>query len=398
MNKVLQNGENFHFKVTKNKSITAAKLIGLMKESFELTLSYLKKKTDLTKQKEAFVKRNNASYALFGFPWAFLVWIYETFPHLGRYADKSLDSPLSISHFLRWHTSKWDNIIEGDPFKYKENHTKIVHSYLTPTVREMEQRYIRIFKPYTDEVRDTSINALKAQLKGVTVLTSSAEVVDEDEDLGGHHYVPSTPRACDHAGSSGLKTSPDPSNVDDLCGHVALLDKNLLDIASFVRDERLRRIEKNKKKQQEEDKLIYFLLFQFNFLAYVLRRREEEEETEEKNTADEEDAKEQEQEEEEEEEEEEERGKDEEMKAEAEEENEKKTKEDGEKKLEEEEDKNEKVVEDELVVEQEVEKIEEEKKSSKKEEKKNEKKEVEEEEKKHEEKEVDVMGIVAELN
>ncbi|KAM3232207.1 hypothetical protein P3L10_017566 [Capsicum annuum] len=98
MNKVLQNGESFHFKVTKNKSITAAKLISLMKgnrmnnqqklkcaliwfvhtmrlakdpsekvdsdhikmatdlqlfgeypwgkESFGLTLSYLKKKTD----------------------------------------------------------------------------------------------------------------------------------------------------------------------------------------------------------------------------------------------------------------------------------------------------------------------------------------------------------------
>ncbi|KAM3268776.1 hypothetical protein P3S67_030740 [Capsicum chacoense] len=74
-------------------------------------------------------------------------------------------------------------------------------------------------------------------------------------DLGGHHYVPSPPRACDHAGSSGLKTSPDAFNDDDLRKCVALLDKSLLDIASFVRDKRLRRIDKNKKKQQEEDSI-----------------------------------------------------------------------------------------------------------------------------------------------
>ncbi|KAF3615217.1 hypothetical protein FXO37_35604 [Capsicum annuum] len=159
--------------------------------------------------------------------------------------------------------------MEGDPFKYKENNTKIVHLYLTPTVREMEQIYMKTYTPYTDEVKDTSIDALKAQLKGVAVLTLSAEVAAEDKDWGGHHYVPSPPRACDHTGSSGLKNSPNTFNDDDLRKRVVLLDKSLLDIASFVRDERLRRIKKNKKKQQEEAKLIYFLLFQFNFVAYV---------------------------------------------------------------------------------------------------------------------------------
>ncbi|KAM3327462.1 hypothetical protein P3S67_002588 [Capsicum chacoense] len=171
------------------------------------------------------------------------VWIYEAFPHLERYAGKSLDSPLPIPHLLRWHRSKCDNIMEGDPFKYKGNNTKIVHPYLTPTVREMEQRYMKTYKQHIDEVKDTFIDALKMHLKGVTILTSSAEVAAEDEDLGGHHYVPSPPRACDHAGSSGLKTSPDASNDDDLCERVALLEKSLLDIASFVREERLRRIE-----------------------------------------------------------------------------------------------------------------------------------------------------------
>ncbi|KAF3671303.1 hypothetical protein FXO37_08115 [Capsicum annuum] len=344
MNKVLQNRESFYFKVTKNKSITATKLISLMKgnklnnqqklkcalvwfvhamllakdplkkmdsdhikmvtdleffggypwgkESFELTLSYLEKKTDLTKQKKAFFKRNNISYALFGFPWAFLVWIYEAFPHLGRYAGNSLDSPLPIPHLLRWHTSKCDNIMEGDSFKYKENNTKIVHPYLTPTVREIEQRHMKTFKTYTEEVKDTSIYALKAQLKGVTVQTSSAEVTDEDEDLDGHHYVLSPPRACDHAGSSGLKTSPDVSNDDDLHERVALLEKSLLDIASLIRDERLRRIEKNKKKQQEEVAV--------TDMATTDKKGEEEkkeeEEMEENNAADEEEEEEEEEE------------------------------------------------------------------------------------------------------
>ncbi|KAM3375200.1 hypothetical protein P3S68_013914 [Capsicum galapagoense] len=139
--------------------------------------------------------------------------------------------------------------MKGDLFKYRGNNTKIVHPYLTPIVHEMEQRYMKAFKSYMDEVKDTSINALKAQLNGVTILISSSEVADEGEDLGGHHYVPSLARAYDHAGSSGLKTAPDTSNNDDLHKHVALLEKSILDVASFVRDERLKTIEKNKKKQ-----------------------------------------------------------------------------------------------------------------------------------------------------
>ncbi|KAM3233227.1 hypothetical protein P3L10_018586 [Capsicum annuum] len=137
MNKVFQYRESFYFKVKKNKSITAARMISLIKgnwltnqqilkfslvwfvhsmllakdpskkvksdhikmtanldffgrypwgeKSFELTLSYLKKK--IKQKKKAFVKRNNASYALYDFPWAILVWIYEAFPHLERYAE-----------------------------------------------------------------------------------------------------------------------------------------------------------------------------------------------------------------------------------------------------------------------------------------------------------------------
>ncbi|KAF3614251.1 hypothetical protein FXO38_35784 [Capsicum annuum] len=201
------------------------------KESFGLTLCYLEKKIDLIKKKEAFVKRNNALYALYGFPWVFMVWIYEAF---------------SSGKVCRWHTSKYDNIMEGGPFKYKGNSTKIVHPYLTLIIHGVEHRYIKIFNPYTDGVKDISIDALKTQLKDVTVLTSSAEVVDEDEDLDGHNYVPSPTCACDHVGSSGLKTTPDASNDDDLRDHkVVVTDIAAADVKAK---------EEKKKEETEEER------------------------------------------------------------------------------------------------------------------------------------------------
>ncbi|XP_015158241.1 FK506-binding nuclear protein-like [Solanum tuberosum] len=76
-------------------------------------VKYLKNKIYLKKQSEVYKERGNASYALYGFPWAFLVWIYEVFPHLSKYAKKSLDSPLHIPRLLRWHTTKSDNVVEA---------------------------------------------------------------------------------------------------------------------------------------------------------------------------------------------------------------------------------------------------------------------------------------------
>ncbi|KAM3237316.1 hypothetical protein P3L10_012345 [Capsicum annuum] len=89
------------------------------KETFQLTLDYLKKKSDLKKQREVFDEKQKEFYALFGFSWAFMVWIYVTFPHLGKFAGKPTDEPFPIPRILRWHTTKSDQIIEGDPFKYK---------------------------------------------------------------------------------------------------------------------------------------------------------------------------------------------------------------------------------------------------------------------------------------
>ncbi|KAF3659640.1 hypothetical protein FXO37_13875 [Capsicum annuum] len=203
------------------------------KEPFGLTLNYLKKKIDLTKQKEAYIKRNNASYALYGFPWAFgymrpfLIWEGTT---------KRCDYP---------------DFISGG--------------------RGPRRRF------------------------------------------GCHNYVSSLGRACDHAGLSGLKTTPDDSNDDDLRKRVSVLEKSVLDIASFVRDERLRRIKKNKKKQRDEVHLdsplrsrhqvnLEKLAVVVTNIAAANEKAEKEKkvkETEEKKATDEQDAKEEEDEEEE---------------------------------------------------------------------------------------------------
>ncbi|KAG5600155.1 hypothetical protein H5410_031525 [Solanum commersonii] len=129
-------------------------------------------KINLKKQSQVFNERGNASYALYDILWAFLVGIYEAFPHLGKYAKKSLDSPLSISRLLRWHTAKNDNIIEGDPFKLC-THT----SYLL-SVRQ-KKNYLATLNPYVDEVKDTILDALKANLK-VDDDNFSAPTVDDE--------------------------------------------------------------------------------------------------------------------------------------------------------------------------------------------------------------------------
>ncbi|KAG5579876.1 hypothetical protein H5410_050503 [Solanum commersonii] len=133
-----------------------------------------------------------------------LVWIYEAFPHLGKYAKKSSDSRLPIPHLLRLYMTKSDNIIEGDPFKYKE---EIVHPYLTPTIRETKQSYMATLKSYTDEVKDTVFDALKANLKGVIVLTS----------------------------------------------RVASLEQSMMEVVAFIRDEKLRTQKNKKNKAVDED-------------------------------------------------------------------------------------------------------------------------------------------------
>ncbi|XP_047265832.1 uncharacterized protein LOC124897206 [Capsicum annuum] len=211
------------------------------KETFQLTMDYLKKKSNLKKQKEVFDEKQKASYALFGFLWAFMIWIYEAFPYLGKFAGKSMDEPLPIPCILRWYTSKSDKIIEGDPFKYKGKFTENVHPYIIPTIHEMKMDYMITIEPYKDEVKNNILDGLKKELEGVTVLTSNADS-DDGEDLGGNSVgvhvgdddSPSTSE--DEAGTS----SP-----GDLHKRVAALEEAVLDIAAYIKEKRMKKKENN---------------------------------------------------------------------------------------------------------------------------------------------------------
>ncbi|PHT46401.1 hypothetical protein CQW23_15559 [Capsicum baccatum] len=113
-----------------------------------------------------------------------LVWIYEAIPHIGKFVEKSTDEPFSIPRILRWHTTKSDQIIEGDLFKYKEKIIENVHPYIIPTLRETNMDYMIFFEPYTEEVKNNVLDGLKKELEGVTVLISN-EDSDDERNLGG---------------------------------------------------------------------------------------------------------------------------------------------------------------------------------------------------------------------
>ncbi|XP_059309802.1 uncharacterized protein LOC132060929 [Lycium ferocissimum] len=58
------------------------------KESFELTLEYLMDKVDVPRHHQTHLDKKTPSYALYGLPWALMVWTYEAFPALGLHASK----------------------------------------------------------------------------------------------------------------------------------------------------------------------------------------------------------------------------------------------------------------------------------------------------------------------
>ncbi|KAM3378876.1 hypothetical protein P3S68_011289 [Capsicum galapagoense] len=219
-------------------------------------MDYLKKKSDLKKQKKVFDEKQKASYALFGFPWAFMlffsllyclqIWICEAFPHLEEFAEKSMDKPLPIPRILRWHTSKSDKIIEGGPFKYKGKITENVHPYIIPTVRETKMDYMIMFEPYTDEVKNNVLDGLKKELEGVTVLTSNEES-DGDGDLGGNLVGV---RVGDDDSPSTSKDAVGTSAPGDLHKRVATLEEAVLDIASYIKEKRMKK-KKNNERQHE---------------------------------------------------------------------------------------------------------------------------------------------------
>ncbi|KAK4713887.1 hypothetical protein R3W88_019794 [Solanum pinnatisectum] len=114
---------------------------------------------------------------------------------------------------------------------------------------------------YVNEVKDTVLDALKANLKGVTVLTSSIENV-EDEYLSDHNpnqpcenSVPSTSR--DESLSTDLAVDDDNFSapiVDDEILPLALVDDDLVAVDAYFAEEVDEEM-KEEKKQQDEEKV-----------------------------------------------------------------------------------------------------------------------------------------------
>ncbi|KAG5597671.1 hypothetical protein H5410_038903 [Solanum commersonii] len=149
------------------------------KECFDLTVKYLKNKISLKKQSEVYKERGNASCDMFGYMRLFLIlvimqrspWILLCqFP---VYLDGARQRTITLSKVI--HLS-----------------TNVVHPYLIPTVRETKQNYMTTLKPYTDEVKDTIIDALKTNLKVEN---------QEDEILGENN----SNQPCENFVSSGQK-------------------------------------------------------------------------------------------------------------------------------------------------------------------------------------------------
>ncbi|KAG5579841.1 hypothetical protein H5410_050468 [Solanum commersonii] len=191
--------------------------------------------------------------------WLPLIWIYVAFPHLGKYAKKSLDFPLPTPRLLRLHTTKSNKIIESDPFKYKGGATKMVHTYLTPTVRETKRSYMATLEPYTDEEKDTIIDALKANLKGVIVLTSVVEN-EEDEVLCNNN----SNQPCENSVSTVDEDYTTPTvdedgvvvDVDEILA-LAIVNENLVAVdAYFVENDRKNKWKRRCQKKKKENKRI----------------------------------------------------------------------------------------------------------------------------------------------
>ncbi|KAF3659933.1 hypothetical protein FXO38_02988 [Capsicum annuum] len=152
------------------------------------------------------------------------------------FPDCSTEDPLSIPRLLRWHTSKGDKLIDSDPYLNGWS-TKRVHPHLIPTIHKMKQYYMKKFKAFTDEPKDTFIDSLKAHLKCVTIITSLDDGEDgEDEwDLGGNVVSRYVTRG---AGTSKPREPGKTPMIENLEECVFRLEELIKDIVDFMKEER----------------------------------------------------------------------------------------------------------------------------------------------------------------
>ncbi|KAM3248973.1 cilia and flagella-associated protein like [Capsicum annuum] len=101
-------------------------------------------------------------------------------------------------------------------------------------------------------MKDTFIDGLKAHLDGVTVITSSkdGEDGDDDRDLGGNVV---SRHVTQGAGMSKPRASGKTPMIENLEERLFRMEESIKDIVDFVKEERLIRTEKEKQKKRDED-------------------------------------------------------------------------------------------------------------------------------------------------
>ncbi|XP_059289696.1 uncharacterized protein LOC132043234 [Lycium ferocissimum] len=82
-------------------------------------------------------------------------------PHLDCMLANQMRFLCLFLGFLGVTPQKWSDLL------------KVVHPYIIPTMREMEQDYMKDFLAFDDEVDDPTIDKLKTELEGVTILVTS---------------------------------------------------------------------------------------------------------------------------------------------------------------------------------------------------------------------------------
>ncbi|XP_016567980.2 uncharacterized protein LOC107866424 [Capsicum annuum] len=115
----------------------------------------------------------------------------------------------------------------------------------------MKQHYMKKFKAFTDEPNDAFIDGLKACLEGATVITSSEDGEDKDDDwdLGENVVLKHVTRG---SRTSKLRASGKTPMIKNMEERVFRLEESIKDIADFVKEERLRRAEKKRQKKRDE--------------------------------------------------------------------------------------------------------------------------------------------------
>ncbi|KAF3619084.1 hypothetical protein FXO38_33078 [Capsicum annuum] len=174
------------------------------KESFSLTLDYLKKRIDFSRQKKTFETKGVSS---FGYTKPF---------------------PCSVGEMVNQMKTRcpFPEFSDGIP-------QKRVHPYLIPTVREMKQHDMKKFKAFIDEPNYAFIDGLKACLEGVTVITSSedGEDGDDDRDFGGNSVLKHVTRSAGTSVQVQSRHSEERAGRDDSGIKEALLEVAALEHA-----------------------------------------------------------------------------------------------------------------------------------------------------------------------